>query len=156
MGPFAVLQCLDLDTPLLKQQNTKKLHGTKNNFMHAQLGSVFFVQTVEQDHTARLLLVFQAGHELYRYLMHSQSQFFSHVQMMKSDNSIVSRHLVFTLIYFFPLRRNQAQTSIASKICFWFTFCLQDSDSDFIQNQHIHSNPKKTIKPPSRGPEPFP
>ena len=47
MGPFAVLQCLDLDTPLLKQQNTKKLHGTKNNFMHAQLGSVFFVQTVE-------------------------------------------------------------------------------------------------------------
>ena len=38
LGPFAaVLQCLHLDTPLLGQQNTKKLYGTKNNCMYAQL-----------------------------------------------------------------------------------------------------------------------
>ena len=38
LGPFAaVLQCLHLDTPLLKQQNTKKL---KVNCMHAQLGQI--------------------------------------------------------------------------------------------------------------------
>ena len=27
-------------TPLLKQQNSKKLHGTKNNCVHAQLGQI--------------------------------------------------------------------------------------------------------------------
>ena len=40
LGPFAVLQCSHLDTPLLKQQNTKKLYGTKNNCMHEQLGQI--------------------------------------------------------------------------------------------------------------------
>ena len=36
LGPFAAgLQCLHLDTPLLQQQNTKKLSGTKNNCMPA-------------------------------------------------------------------------------------------------------------------------
>ena len=40
-GPLAaVLQSLHLDTPLLKQQNTKKLYGTKNNCVHAQLGQM--------------------------------------------------------------------------------------------------------------------
>ena len=34
MGPFAaVLQCLQPDPPLLKQQNKNKLYGTKNNCM---------------------------------------------------------------------------------------------------------------------------
>ena len=36
LGPFAAV----LDTPLLKQQNTKKLYGTKNNCVHAQLGQI--------------------------------------------------------------------------------------------------------------------
>ena len=41
LGPFAVvLQCLHLDTPLPELQNTKKLYGTKNNCMHAQLGQI--------------------------------------------------------------------------------------------------------------------
>ena len=41
LGPFAaVLQCLHLDKPLLQQQNTKKLYGTKNNSVHAQLGQI--------------------------------------------------------------------------------------------------------------------
>ena len=41
LGPFAaVLQCLHLDTPLLKQQNTKRLYGTKTNCVHAQLGQI--------------------------------------------------------------------------------------------------------------------
>ena len=35
-----LLQCLLLDTPLLKQRNTEKLHGTKNNCTHAQLGQI--------------------------------------------------------------------------------------------------------------------
>ena len=34
------LQSLHLNTRLLQQQNTKKLHGTKNNHMHAQLGQI--------------------------------------------------------------------------------------------------------------------
>ena len=39
--PFAaVLQSLHLDKPLLEQQNTKKLYGTKNNCLHAQLGQI--------------------------------------------------------------------------------------------------------------------
>ena len=38
LGPFAAaLQCLS-NKPLLEQQNAKKLYGTKNNCMHAQLG----------------------------------------------------------------------------------------------------------------------
>ena len=41
LGPFAaVLQCLHLDTPLFQQQNTKKLHGTKNNCVDVQLGQI--------------------------------------------------------------------------------------------------------------------
>ena len=41
LGLFAVmLQSVCLDTPLLKLQNTKTLHGTKNNGMHAQLGKI--------------------------------------------------------------------------------------------------------------------
>ena len=41
LGPFAaVLQCFHLGTPLLQQQNTKKLSGTKNNCVHAQLGQI--------------------------------------------------------------------------------------------------------------------
>ena len=35
-----LLQCLHLDTRLLGQQNTKKLQGTKNNCVHAQLGQI--------------------------------------------------------------------------------------------------------------------
>ena len=37
------LQFLHLDTPLLQQQNTKKLYGTKNNCVHAQFSSVHSV-----------------------------------------------------------------------------------------------------------------
>ena len=41
LGLFAaVLQCLHLDKPLLKQQNTKTLSGTKNNCVHVQLGQI--------------------------------------------------------------------------------------------------------------------
>ena len=41
LGPFAaVLQCLHLDKPLLKQQNTKKLYGAKNNYVPVQLGQI--------------------------------------------------------------------------------------------------------------------
>ena len=37
LAPFvAVLQCLSWDTPLLMQQNTKELYGTKNSCVHAQ------------------------------------------------------------------------------------------------------------------------
>ena len=35
-----LLQCLHLDTPLLEQQNTQKLYGTKNNCVHVQLGRI--------------------------------------------------------------------------------------------------------------------
>ena len=35
-----LLQCLHLDTPLLEQQDTKKLYGTKNNCVHVQLGQI--------------------------------------------------------------------------------------------------------------------
>ena len=35
-----LLQCLHLDTPLLEQQDTKKLFGTKNNCVHVQLGQI--------------------------------------------------------------------------------------------------------------------
>ena len=39
LGPFgAMFQSFHLDTPLLEQQNTKKLYGTTNNCMHAQWG----------------------------------------------------------------------------------------------------------------------
>ena len=34
------LQSLHLDTPLLEQQNTKELYGTKHNRMHVQLGQI--------------------------------------------------------------------------------------------------------------------
>ena len=37
-GPL--LQCLHLDTPLLQQQNTKRLKETKNNCVHAQVGQI--------------------------------------------------------------------------------------------------------------------
>ena len=41
LGPFTeVLQCLYLDVPLFQQQNMKKLHGTKNNCVHVQLGRI--------------------------------------------------------------------------------------------------------------------
>ena len=41
LGCFtAVLQCLHLDTPLLQQQNTKKLYGPKNNCVHTHLGQI--------------------------------------------------------------------------------------------------------------------
>ena len=41
LGPFAaVLQCLHLDKPLLQQQSTKKLYGTKNNCVYVQLGQI--------------------------------------------------------------------------------------------------------------------
>ena len=34
------LQCLHLDKCLLKQQDTKKLKGTKNNCIYAELGQI--------------------------------------------------------------------------------------------------------------------
>ena len=37
-NPF--LQCLHLDTPLLQQQNIKKLYWTKNECVHEQLGQI--------------------------------------------------------------------------------------------------------------------
>ena len=41
LGPFSVvLQCLHLDITLFQQQSTKKLHGTKNNCVHVQLGQI--------------------------------------------------------------------------------------------------------------------
>ena len=35
-----MLKCLHLDTPLLQEQNTKKLYGTKNNYGYAKLGQI--------------------------------------------------------------------------------------------------------------------
>ena len=35
-----MLDCLHLDKRLLKQPDAKKLHGTKNNCVHAQLGQI--------------------------------------------------------------------------------------------------------------------
>lgn len=35
-----LLQCLCLNKPLLKQQKRKKLYGTKNSYMHVQLGQI--------------------------------------------------------------------------------------------------------------------
>ena len=56
LGPFAVmLQCLHLDTPLLEQQNTKKLYGTKNNCafsLRANSG-----QKMQRDQKNQLLLL---------------------------------------------------------------------------------------------------
>ena len=43
-----MLQCLHLDKPLLEQQSTKKLYGTKNNFMHMQLGQILD-QRIQKD-----------------------------------------------------------------------------------------------------------
>ena len=41
LGPFAAgLLCLHLDTPLLEQQDTKKLYGIKNNCRQVQLGQI--------------------------------------------------------------------------------------------------------------------
>ena len=41
LGPFAaVLQCLFLGILLLQLQNMKRLHGAKNNCMHAQSGQI--------------------------------------------------------------------------------------------------------------------
>ena len=41
LGPFAaVLQCLQLDTPLLEQQNTNELYRTKNNCVRVWLGQI--------------------------------------------------------------------------------------------------------------------
>ena len=41
LGSFAaILQSLHLDTPLFQLQNTKKLYGTKNYCVHAQLGQI--------------------------------------------------------------------------------------------------------------------
>ena len=48
-----LLQCLYLDAPLLQQQNTKKLYGTKNNCVHVLLGQIhwskFWTQRVQRD-----------------------------------------------------------------------------------------------------------
>ena len=35
-----LLRCLHMDKRLLKQQNTKKLYGTKNSCVHMQLGQI--------------------------------------------------------------------------------------------------------------------
>ena len=43
------LQSLHLNTRLLQQQNTKKLHGTKNNHMHAQLGQILDPKDTETN-----------------------------------------------------------------------------------------------------------
>ena len=52
LGPFAaVLQCLHLDTPLLKQQNAKKLYGTKNN---AQLGQNYGLKTQQPKNSTAI------------------------------------------------------------------------------------------------------
>ena len=41
LGPSAaVLQCLRLNPPLLEQQNTKRLHETKNDCVKVQLGQI--------------------------------------------------------------------------------------------------------------------
>ena len=66
MGPFAaVLQCLQPDPPLLKQQNKNKLYGIKNNCMPTQLGQILdpndtetktqlpLLQSLEQKHSVR-------------------------------------------------------------------------------------------------------
>ena len=57
LQPFAaVLQCLHLDTPLLEQQNTKKLYGTKNKCVHAQLGQILDPKDTETKKTQLPLL----------------------------------------------------------------------------------------------------
>ena len=57
LGPFAtVLQCLHLDKPLLEQQNTKKLHATKNNCVHTQLGQILD-QKIQKDQKTQLPLL---------------------------------------------------------------------------------------------------
>ena len=41
LGPSAaLLQCLQLNSPLHELQNRKKLEGTKNNCVHVQLGQI--------------------------------------------------------------------------------------------------------------------
>ena len=50
------LQCLHLDSPLLQQQNTKKLYGTKNNCMHVQLGQILD-QKIQRDRKIQLPLL---------------------------------------------------------------------------------------------------
>ena len=44
--------CLHLDTPLLEQQNTKKLYGAKNNHVHAQLRQILDKRDQEKYPTA--------------------------------------------------------------------------------------------------------
>ena len=59
LGPFAeVLQCLHLDTPLLQKQNTKKLYGTKNNCVHAQLGQILDPKDTKRPKKTQLPLFF--------------------------------------------------------------------------------------------------
>ena len=48
--------CLHLDTPLLEQQNTKKLYGTKNNCLHAQLRQILDKKYKETKKTQLPLL----------------------------------------------------------------------------------------------------
>ena len=56
-GPSAaVLQSLYLGTPLLDQPNTKKLRGTKNNSMYAQLGQILDPKDTKRPKTQWPLL----------------------------------------------------------------------------------------------------
>ena len=49
LGPFAaVLQCLNLNRHLLELQITKKLWGTKSNYVFVQLGQITS-QKVQED-----------------------------------------------------------------------------------------------------------
>ena len=48
------MQCLHLDTPLLEQQNTKKLYVIKNNRLHA-LGQIEDIE-VERYQKAQLVV----------------------------------------------------------------------------------------------------
>lgn len=49
------LQRLHLDSRLLQQQSTKKLSGTKNNYVHEQLGQI--TGKIQRDQKAQLLLL---------------------------------------------------------------------------------------------------
>ena len=61
------LQCLYLDKHLLKQLNTNKLQGTKNNCVHAQLGHIMNKIQKDQKPNCHFETVRNKSRTLYMY-----------------------------------------------------------------------------------------
>ena len=51
-----LLQCLNLGMHLPEQQNTRKLYGTKNDCMHAQLGQILNKRYRDQKNVSTAIL----------------------------------------------------------------------------------------------------